>query len=297
DDNLHFNRPHPEVPALVVPALFAVYNPYTNLDLSLPGSLGFYSYKNLSKTKEVLDNVIWTHGRHLITAGAGVLVRNISGYLTAGETPEYQFLSFFGFANDTPEYVRAGLDNAAYPAQAVTPDYDRQYRYHQFFLFAQDTFKLTRRLTLNYGLRYENFGSPSNVGPVKDLLPELGAGQTPIEQLANATIKTAPTGSNQQLFGTDKRNLAVRVGASYDIFGTGTTLLRGAFGTFYDRPFDNLWENVRNNSVVLPFVDVNSVNKPINYLQPVSTIFSTVSTTAEPPDFPDLTLINPNLKN
>ena len=29
----------------------------------------------------------------------------------------------------------------------------------------------------------------------------------------------------------------MRVGASYDLFGTGRTLLRGAFGTFYDRPF------------------------------------------------------------
>jgi hypothetical protein len=295
DDDLHFNRPHPEVPVLAVPAPFSpVMNPDNVSAVSLPGSLGFYSYKNLSKTTEVLDNVIWTHGRHLITAGAGVLIRNISGYLSAGASPEYQFGSLFSFAADTPEYVRAGLDNAAYPAQAVTPDYNREYRYHQFFLFAQDTFKLTRRLTLNYGLRYEYFGSPSNVGPVKDLLPELGAGQTPIEQLANATFQTAPSGSNQQLFGTDKTNVAVRVGASYDIFGTGTTLFRGAFGTFYDRPFDNLWENLRNNSVILPFIPVN---QPLNYLQPVNTVLASLNTSGLITDFPDLTIVNPNLKN
>ncbi|HME10189.1 MAG TPA: carboxypeptidase regulatory-like domain-containing protein [Bryobacteraceae bacterium] len=300
DDDLHFNRPHPEVPTLLVPApISSVMNPGQVPNVSLPGSLGFYSYKNLSKTTELLDNLIWTHGRHLMTAGAGVLIRNISGYLTAGATPEYEFNALLGlnsFASDAPYQFRPGLDNAVFPAQTVTPNYNRDYRYHQFFLFAQDTFKLTRRLTLNYGLRYEFFGAPSNVGPVKDLLARLGPGQTEIEQLAGLHFQPVTSG-NQQLFNTDTGNIAVRVGASYDLFGTGTTILRGAFGTFYDRPFDNLWENVRNNSVVLPFVDVNSVNKPINYLQPVSTIFSTVSTTAEPPDFPDLTLINPNLKN
>ena len=294
DDDLHFNRPHPEVPVLAVPAPFnQVYNPDQVSSVSLPGSLGFYSYKNLSKTTEILDNLIWTHGRHLITTGAGVLIRNISGYLTAGATPEYQFGSVFSFASDTAQYLRAGLSNAAYPGQAVTPNYNREYRYHQFFLFAQDTFKLTRRLTLNYGVRYEYFGSPSNVGPVKDLLPQLGPGQTPIAQLAGASFQPA-TGGNQQLFGTDTSNLALRIGASYDLFGTGTTLLRGAFGTFYDRPFDNLWENLRNNSVILPFIPVN---QPVNYLQPVSAVLSKVSTANLAPDFPDLTMITPNLKN
>lgn len=297
DDDLHFNRPHPEVPVLAVPAPFnPVMNPDRVSSISLPGSLGFYSYQNHSKTTEILDNVIWTHGRHLMTAGAGVLIRNIGGYLTAGATPEYQFLGLSGadsFISGTPELLRPGLDNAAYPAKAVTPNYNRDYRYHQFFLFAQDTFKLTRRMTLNYGVRYEYFGSPSNVGKVKDLLPRLGSGKTPIEQLANAYYQPITSGS-QQLFGTDTGNVAVRVGASYDLFGTGTTLLRGAFGTFYDRPFDNLWENLRNNSVILPFV---FVNKPINYLQPVSTVLANVDTTNLAPDFPDLTLVNPKLKN
>ncbi len=297
DDDLHFNRPHPEVPTLAVPAPFSsVLNPDQVGDVSLPGSLGFYSYKNLSKTTEILDNLIWTHGRHLITTGAGVLIRSVSGYLTAGEVPEYQFAGILGpdsFASDTPEYLRAGLDNAAYPGQAVTPNYNRQYRYNQFFLFAQDTFKLTRRLTLNYGLRYEFFGAPSNVGPVKDLLPRLGPGQTEIEQLASAYYQPMTSG-NQQLFNTDTGNVAVRVGASFDLFGTGTTLFRGAFGTFYDRPFDNLWENLRNNSVILPFI---TVNKPLNYLQPVGAVLSNVDTTGLQPDFPDLTLVAPNLKN
>ena len=30
--------------------------------------------------------------------------------------------------------------------------------------------------------------------------------------------------------------------------------MRGGFGMFYDRPFDNLWQNVRNNGILLPFV-------------------------------------------
>ncbi len=40
--------------------------------------------KNVNKSWELLDNVIWSRGRHLVTAGAGLLLRSSDGYLTIG---------------------------------------------------------------------------------------------------------------------------------------------------------------------------------------------------------------------
>ncbi len=246
NDDLGWNRPHPEIPTLSTNDVYFV-NGAAQVGLTLPGSPAFYAYQNTNKTGELLDNAIWSRGRHMVTVGAGLLLRWSEGYLTAGRDGQYLFNNIVTFALDQPSYLEASIDRTSPTIQQ--PDFNRNYQYTQYFLFAQDTYKISSRLTANYGLRYEFYGGPLNTGPTKDALVQLGSGSTLAQQLTGATV-VQPSGSgDQQLFGSDKGDFAVRLGASYDLFGSGRTLLRGAFGTFYDRPFDNLWENVRNNNL------------------------------------------------
>jgi len=292
NDDLGWNRPHPEIPTLSTSDAYLV-NGIVQTGVTLPGSPAFYAYQNTNKTGELLDNVIWSHDRHLITVGAGLLLRWSDGYLTAGRDGQYLFNNIVTFALDQPSYLEAAIDRTAPTIQQ--PDFNRSYHYTQYFLFAQDTYKLTSRLTVNYGLRYEFYGGPLNTGSGKDTLVQLGSGSTLAQQLVGATL-AAPSGSgSQQLFGSDKGDVAVRVGAAYDLFGSGKTLLRGAFGTFYDRPFDNLWENVRNNDLILPLLPLPAGRT--NYLSPVSSVLASFQGQSLNSDFPDLTLIDPNLKN
>jgi carboxypeptidase family protein/TonB-dependent receptor-like protein len=281
NDNLYWNRAHAEVPTLV-----------SGDGTVLPGSPAFYAYKNDNRTWEFVDNLIWSHGRHHITAGAGVLLRGSDGYLTAGQDGEYFFSNVITFAIDTPAYLRAAIDRTALPA-VQQPDSNRRFRYQQYYGFAQDTYKLASRLTVNYGLRYELFGAPSNVGAAKDALVQLGSGSTLAQQLTTAQL-ALPGSGNQQLFGTDKGDWAVRTGAAYDLLGNGRTLLRGGCGIFYDRPYDNLWENVRNNNFILPVLALNSQT---NFLGPVLSELRTFSGQSFSSSFPDLTLIDPGLRN
>ncbi len=74
DDNLWWDRAHPEVPTL------ASWRSGT----LLPGSSAFYAYRNHNRSGEGLYSMVWTRNKHVITAGAGVLLRYNSGYLTAG---------------------------------------------------------------------------------------------------------------------------------------------------------------------------------------------------------------------
>ena len=292
DDDLHFNRPHPEVPTLFA---VAPSNYFPIGTISLPGSQQFYSYKNHSETTELLDNVLWSHGRHLITIGAGVLFRNVSGYLTAGRDGEYTFNNFFSLVQDQPATLTATVERNSPAGTLPQPNYNREYIYNQYFLFAQDTFRLTSRLTFNYGVRYENYGSPANVGPTKDALLNLGSGATLNQQLAGSALLT-PSNGDEKLFGTDNKDIAVRAGASYDLFGSGKTLLRGAFGTFYDRPFDNLWQDLRSNDYSLTAIPIQG---KFDYLAPVENALSTLAKTSSPTSlaFPNVTLVAPDLKN
>ncbi|HVW09008.1 MAG TPA: carboxypeptidase regulatory-like domain-containing protein, partial [Bryobacteraceae bacterium] len=78
DDDLWWNRAHPEIPTLI-----------SGDDATLPGSPLFYSYRNRNRSFEATYSAVWTRRRHVITMGGGMLLRYNSGYLTAGQDGEY----------------------------------------------------------------------------------------------------------------------------------------------------------------------------------------------------------------
>ena len=175
-----------------------------------------------------------------------------------------------------------------------TPQFDREYRYNQYSLFAQDTFKATSRLALNFGLRYEQFGAPQNTGAVKDAMVALGKGANFGERLASAQI-VYPGAGDQQLYKPDQNNWAVRLGFSYDLFGNARTLVRGAYGIFYDRPFDNLWQNLRTNNFTLPTFVLTPQTQ--NYLSPIPDQLKKLDGRFINSDFPNLTLYDQDIRD
>lgn len=281
-DDLHWDRPHPEIATLV-----------TDQNVTLPGSPAFYAYKNVSKTLELVENLTWTHGAHRVEVGGGGLLRNVDGALTAGRDGLYEFSNITSFALDRPSFFRTAIQRSSLPA-VTQPQYDRSYRYRQYFGFVQDTLRVTSRLTANIGLRYESFGAPSNVGATKDALVQLGPGGSLANQLAGASLGVPGSGA-QQLYGKDNRDLAIRAGASYDLTGRGRTLLRVSYGIFYDRPFDNLWQNLRNNNFIVPTVTLTGATT--NFTGPVQATLDSLAGRTLSANFPSLTLMDPNLRN
>src|SRR5246127_744310 len=96
-------------------------------------------------------------------------------------------------------------------------------------LFAEDTWKARKNLTLTLGLRWDDSGNPWSKSPTTVFGNFfLGPGQTPQEQVANGFAK-----ANQHALNHSVNNLlSPRVGVAWDITGSGNTVLRGGFGIF-----------------------------------------------------------------
>jgi Outer membrane receptor for ferrienterochelin and colicins len=96
--------------------------------------------------------------------------------------------------------------------------------------FAQDSWKIHPRLTLNYGLRYD-VEFTETIQPVDFRDPLSGI------SLSSAQLLAAQDAIGvQQGIPRDNNNFAPRFGFALDTFGNGKTVIRGALGLFYDHP-------------------------------------------------------------
>ena len=278
-DSLEWHRAHPEIPTLRVQD-----GTRTAPSTYLPGSPAVYAYRNRNHYLEALDNIAWTQGPHLFTFGGGLLYRTLEGFLTYFKAGEYFFLNASNLRQDTPSSFVAAVS----PGTLQQPNYNRSYRENQWSGFAQDIWRLGKRFTLNYGVRFEHYGGPQNTGGAPDAQLQLQEGMK-IWQPNALQIVTHSRGS---LYRPDN-DWAPRFGMSYDPFGNAKTIVRGGYGIFYDHPFDNLWQTIRNNAVSVPFFLASG---PTDFLMPVSQAITSLQPT--PLDFvSSRTMFDPNFRN
>ncbi len=105
--------------------------------------------------------------------------------------------------------------------------------------YFQDDWKLTPKLTLNFGLRYElNLPPTENINKIASFDPatntiKVAGGQEAF--LNNGVLQLRPrAGIGDRLWETDKNNFAPRLGLAYRPFGDTRTVIRAGFGTFYN---------------------------------------------------------------
>ena len=127
------------------------------------------------------------------------------------------------------------------------PNFSRSNRYKEYGLYLEDTWRITERLTLNYGLRWEVFGPQHNKDASLDSNFYLGSGSNLYQQIASGSVDTVPNSPIGALWNTAYTNFGPRIGIAYDLFGDGKTSLRGGYGRYFERNFGNVTFNVIQN--------------------------------------------------
>ena len=224
----------------------------------LPGSLAFYSYGNTASHIEANTSQTWISPRHAWKWGGGLLARRMGGALTAGRDGRYLFQGVGDFLQDWPERVEAMVGRGG--ASLDAPNYERHYSQQQAHAFVQDAWRWTPRALVSLGARYETFGAPAGV------------------------------------YSPDRNDFAVRAALSWRPRERGKTLVKAAYGVFYDRPFDNLWQNVRSNAIQLAGARIGVPDFPI--LKPLrDAVRSLPRRSVELEAFPEPLVIAPRLRD
>jgi hypothetical protein len=184
------------------------------------------------------DTLLHTVGRHSFKFGFEFnRIQENSNYRLFS-SPFFEFGSIYGFALNAP-YLEEATVNSTFGS----PDYGqftgtpRHFRWNRWAAFVQDDWKVTSRLTLNLGVRWDVFASPSETnGILSNII--LGSGSNIFQQIATATV-----GRVKKLWDTDYHNFAPRIGLAWDPFGKGTSVIRSGFSIAYNEPYSNLYTN------------------------------------------------------
>jgi len=247
--------------------------PFTNVDPN------FLPQGRNTRTWTGLDNASFTKGNHTIKFGGSVSRVTVLTTSEFGTIPTYGLgFSFLngdafgpsdmpapsGFQAGTADYNNAAalLTSVAGILSSVTQTFNVtsqssgfvpgapqnfNYRQNQYAIYAGDSWRISPRLTLNYGLRWDYFGPVSEEHGLV-LLPVIPQGAT-LQQtlLSNATLDFASGNSTRGMYSGYWKGFAPNIGIAWDPFGNGKTAVRAGFSINYVN--DEFFTAVNNAAV------------------------------------------------
>ena len=238
---------------------------------------------SVNNTYHFADTAAWTHGKHTFRGGF--------------EYRRYQINLFNNFASrgflffNTFNDLLTGNILQAFAGTGIT---DRGFRARDLAGYFQDDWKVTRRLTLNLGVRYDYLGPSVDV---KDRLGNFDPSRLDPVTLANGgpgllngfilpasahfgSITGTPGVDRSTLLGNDMNNWAPRVGLAWDVRGNGKTAVRAGYGLYYVRISNQMLLQL---ITAAPFFQLSSVVAPGT---PLSNPFPNLPVPSQFPIFP-----------
>ena len=185
-------------------------------DVAIFGSPGGDTVDPLEKITQLQENLTWTKGRHAIKIGGGF--NFIDGFTRTAVFSRYTFLGVNSYI-----LARSGTPLSYDFYDETFGDPDSRYRSTFWNFFAQDEWKITPRLKLNFGFRYDLY-----VVPKAD--------------------PSSPFPASRN-FNVDKNNFAPRVAIVYAMReGKHPLVIRGGAGLYYETPWLDLYSRALLNN-------------------------------------------------
>ncbi len=172
------------------------------------GRNNFSPRETTIKRVQFIDAMSYTTGSHSLKFGVDFNFDRIFNFFPGLFTGQYTFNSYSLFASNTPASFTQNFPGAGTSGAETHPDMN------EYSLFVQDDWRVTPKLTLNLGLRYD------------------------LQDVADPTVNNpsaalAAAGLNPTTPVRDRNNFAPRTGFSYAI--DERTVVRGGYGIFFGR--------------------------------------------------------------
>ena len=206
-------------------------------------------YVVTQKYNQFADTLNWTRKNHTMKFGASLIKKNsdftqanvAKGYFWIDDNnlPQYsgfpgQYAGFGTFTgNEISELVGGFM--AAYQIGVFNGYYNT--KNWEASGFAQDDWRVNRKLTINYGIRYDVFTWPY----------EANNKQSNFDPLSGTLIVAGTPGYSRSLVSTPLMNFSPRLGFAYDVKGDGKMVVRGGYGVYYWQERGGVGTQLSNN--------------------------------------------------
>ncbi len=205
---------------------------------SLSFSNGFYGLsdgsttRNHSQTSAVTENMMWIHGKHTMQFGGDFRRQQFNYFSESNPRGSLNFTGgITGF--DLADFM-LGLP---YTSSIANGNPDKYFRANWFDGYVTDDFRLSTRLSLNMGLRWdyqlpttEKYGRLVNIAIGQNFATAQAVCATAIAGCATADQSGFPN----SLFNTNAHAFQPRIGYAWRPFAKASTLVRGGFGLYYN---------------------------------------------------------------
>lgn len=173
----------------------------------------------VDSNEQVIDNLEWKINKHDVKFGVDYHRTSIQQYFDKFFRGRLKFSSLADFLAGS---VDSGFQYFG--------DSTRHTFENNFGFYFQDGYRLTPRLTLNYGLRWDYFGvvreKKNLLSNITSISPAAGTGTFTLTQVGQLGLSS--------LYNPDKKDFAPRVSLAWDMTGKGKAVIRAGYGVFFD---------------------------------------------------------------